>query len=143
MQNTIFVSLSSDPKMEKLIYILVTFGYVLTFGILGAFTLMTKIPKEAGMKNYKKARTSLGCGLTILAIFSLTRLIFPQTYEHYLSFWLLVTFTLIHSWLTYSSLLFLMETPRYKIVQFLIDGIQHFPVCRQKDRACHRIVFRL
>lgn len=108
--------------MEKIIYLLVTFGYVLTFGILGAFTLMTKIPKEDGMKNYKKARTALGCGLTILAIFSLTRMIFPQTYEHYLSFWLLVTFTLIHSWLTYSSLLFLMETPRYKIVQFLIDG---------------------
>lgn len=109
--------------MEKLIYILFTFGYVLSFGIMGAFTLLTKIPKEEGMANYRKARITLGSGLCILSIYSLTRLAIPMIYEEYINFWLLVTFTLIHSWLTYSSLLFLMESPRYMIKRFLIDGI--------------------
>lgn len=109
--------------MEKLFYIIIAFGYVLSFGIMGAFTLLTKIPKDKGMENYRKARVALGSGLCILAIYSITRLAIPMVYEEYVNFWLLVTFTLIHSWLTYSSLLFLMESPRYMIKRFLIDGI--------------------
>lgn len=109
--------------MERLIYTFFEFGYVLIFGILGAFTLLTKVPEHEGMKSYKKACTSLGCGLCILSIYCITRLIFPQTHEEYTSFWLLVTFTLIHSWLLYSALLFLMETPRFMVKHFLIDGI--------------------
>lgn len=93
------------------------------FGILGIICLFGGIPKEKGMENYKKARTVLGCGLSILAVYSITRLIFPQTHEHYISFWLLATFTLIHSWLTYSTMLFLMESPMYVMKRFFIDGI--------------------
>ncbi len=109
--------------MEKQVYILITFAYVLIFGILGIMTFFTRIPKEKGLESYKKARISLASGLCILAIYSIVRLIFPQTHEAYIDFWLLVTFTLIHSWLTYSSLLFLMETPRYMMRHFIIDGI--------------------
>lgn len=100
-----------------------TFGYVLLFAILGAFLILTKVPKEDGMESYKKARNTLGCGLFVISVCALIRLFFPPDHDNYIDFWMLVTFTLIHSWLTYSSLLFLMETPRFKIKQFLIDGI--------------------
>ncbi len=109
--------------MESLIYTFFEFGYVLIFGILGTLTLLTKVPEHKGLKSYRKACTALGCGLLILSIYCLARLVFPQTHEEYESFWLLVTFTLIHSWLLYSALLFLMETPRYRIKHFLVDGI--------------------
>lgn len=109
--------------MDNLIYILITFAYALIFGVLGIMTFFTRIPKEKGMESYKKARAALGSGLCILALYSIVRLLFPQTHEEYIDFWLLVTFTLVHSWLTYSTLLFLMETPRYRIRHFIIDGI--------------------
>lgn len=105
-----------------LITILFTFGYVLLFGVLGGFLLLTKVPKEEGMESYKKSRNTLGCGLCVISFCALIRLIFPPEHDNFIDFWLLVTLTLIHSWLTYSSLLFLMETPRFKIKQFLIDG---------------------
>ena len=41
----------------------------------------------------------------------------------YIEFWLLVTFTLTHSWLTYATLLYLIETPKYLSRHFFIDGI--------------------
>lgn len=106
----------------RLGYILINFGYVIIFGILGAVTLLLHIPSEKGMESYKKARRTLGCALTALSAYCIIRLIFPQHHADYQDFWLLVTFTLIHSWLTYSSLLFLLETPRYISRRFLIDG---------------------
>ena len=39
-----------------------------------------------------------------------------------MNFWLLVTFTLIHTWLSFSALLFLLETPRYLVKNFFVDG---------------------
>lgn len=109
--------------MERLVNILVDFGYVLIFGILGMVSLFLKIPKEQGMECYKKARKALGIGLVILATYCIVRLIFPQHHGDFEDFWMMVTITLIFSWLTYSSLLFLMETPRYKTRHFFIDGI--------------------
>lgn len=106
----------------KIGYLLITFGYVIIFGILGAVTLLLQIPSEKGMESYKKARRTLGGSLTVLSIYCLIRLLFPQHHTDYQGFWLLFTFTLIHAWLTYSSLLFLLETPRYILRRFLIDG---------------------
>ena len=45
-----------------------------------------------------------------------------KKHSEYVDFWLLVTFTLIHSWLVYSTMLFLLETPRNTIKNFLVDG---------------------
>ena len=109
-----------DP--QRLGYILITFGYVIIFGILGAITLLLHIPSEKGMESYKKARRTLGSALVVLSLYCIIRLIFRHHHADYQDFWLLVTFTLIHSWLTYSALLFLLETPRYISRRFLIDG---------------------
>lgn len=109
--------------MERHLYMFLEYGYVLVFGILGAMTLFLHIPKEKGMEYYKKARLTLGTALTALSIYCIIRLILPQNHAVYIDFWLLVTFTLIHSWLTYTTLLLLMETPRFLTKAFIIDGI--------------------
>ena len=108
--------------MENLVYTLITFGYVILFGILGAIMLLLHIPNDNGLEFYKKARKTLGCALVALSIFSIIKMLQPHDHEVYQDFWLLVSFTLIHSWLTYSSLLFLLETPRYVSKRFFIDG---------------------
>ena len=110
-------------KMYETIHLLFDFGYVLTFGILGVIVLLTRTPRQTELSSYRKARTTLGIGLTILSLFCIVRIVTRQHHEDYVSFWLLVTFTLIHSWLTYSTMLFLLETPRYLTKNFLIDGI--------------------
>lgn len=109
--------------METAIHHFFDLAYVLIFGVLGAFILLTKVPEENHLISYRKARKALGIGLTMLSLYCILRLMTPQHHEDYVSFWLLVTFTLIHSWLTYATLLFLMETPRYLTRNFLIDGI--------------------
>ena len=103
-------------------YILITFAYVVIFAILGTTILLLHIPKEKGLESYKRARMTLGFALSALSLYCIIRLVFPQHHHDYQDFWMLVTFTLIHSWLTYASLLFLLETPRYVTRRFLIDG---------------------
>lgn len=99
------------------------FGYVLVFVILSVTTFSLHIPKEKGIESYKKARFAIGGALGILSLYSIISFILPLHHTAYLDFWLLVTFTLIHSWLTYSAMLFLLETPRFRARHFLIDGI--------------------
>lgn len=113
--------------MEQFFYIFFTFGYVLTFGILGAMVFLLHVPKDAGMEQYKKARLSLGTALVALSLYCIIRLIIPQSHTEYLDFWILVTFTLIHSWLTYTTLLYLLEIPRFLTKHFIIDGVM--PIC--------------
>ena len=84
---------------------------------------MLTIPKEKGIEYYKKARKSLGIGLCTIAIYCLVRMLIGHSMSPYVEFWLLVTITLIHSWLTYASLLFLLEIPHYLTKNFFVDGI--------------------
>ena len=106
----------------ELISILFEFGYVLIFGILGATTFLLDIPKEKGLESYRKARILLGCSLITLAVYCFIKLLLLKEQSAYMNFWLLVTFTLIHTWLSFSALLFLLETPRYLLKTFLVDG---------------------
>lgn len=110
--------------MENIIYKFFEFGYALIFGFLGLTTFFLYIPnQEKGIELYKKARRTLGTGLIILSIYCIIRIFMPLHRDDYEAFWLLVTFTLIHSWMSYATLLFLLETPRYLTKNFLIDGI--------------------
>ncbi|MBO5418458.1 MAG: AraC family transcriptional regulator [Bacteroidales bacterium] len=109
--------------MEQQIYILFTFGYVVVFGILAAIALFLQTSHEKGMESYRKARKTLGIALLSMSLFSILRLIFPQHHHDYEHFWILVTYTLVFSWLTYATILFLIETPRYLRKAFFIDGI--------------------
>ena len=109
--------------MNDITYFLFEFGYALIFGIFGLITLFLSIPKEKGIEYYKNARTALGTGLCAIAIYCVTRIVIGENISSYVEFWLLVTFTLIHSWATYGCLLFLMEVPYYKYRSFFIDGL--------------------
>lgn len=109
--------------IPKLIQLFIEFGYVMVFGVLGITTSTLLIPKEKGINNYKKARACIGAALFSIAIRGIVNLILPIHKDPYLEFWLLVTFTLIHAWLTYSTMLFLLETPRFLTRHFIIDGL--------------------
>ena len=109
--------------MERLITQLFEFGYVIIFGILGAASFFLQIPNEDGLKYYKKARHIFGTALLTLCGYCIFRLVDQQHHHDYVDFWTLVTFSLIVSWMTYASFLFLMETPRYKTKHFLVDGL--------------------
>lgn len=109
--------------MDNITYLLFEFGYALIFGIFGLITLLLSIPKEKGIEYYKNSRIALGTGLCAIAIYCIIRIIIGEHISPYVEFWLLVTFTLIHSWATYGCLLFLMEVPYYKYKSFFIDGI--------------------
>ena len=109
--------------MNNLTYLLFEFGYTLIFGMLGLITLFLSIPKEKEFDSYRKARIALGTSLCAIAVYCINRILLEDVITPYIEFWLLVTFTLIHSWATYASLLFLMETPRYLRKHFFIDGI--------------------
>ena len=109
--------------MNNLTYLLLEFGYAIIFGIFGLSTLLLSIPKEKGIEYYKNARIALGSGLCAIAIYSIIRMVIGRSISPYIEFWLLVTFTLIHSWCTYGCLLFLLEVPRYRFRSFFIDGL--------------------
>ena len=98
------------------------FGYLLSFAMMALAVFSIHFPNEKGMESYKKARIALGSSLLTLSLYCIISLLVIRNHTSYVDFWLLVTFTLIHSWLTYSAMLFLLETPRYRIIHFLIDG---------------------
>ena len=104
-------------------YILLTFGYTIIFGILGLITLFIQSQKGEGMEYYIKARRTLGIALLSLSAFSVYKLFFRHNHHEFQDFWTVATFALLFSWMTYATILFLVETPRYKIKNFIIDGI--------------------
>ena len=111
--------------MEKnTLYILINFAYILIFGILtGVVTLLNMPPKDGSLKSYRKSRYILGLATGLMACYCIFRLILPQHHGDFIDFWMLVGFTLIFSWLTYVSFLYLIESPRYRIKHFIIDGL--------------------
>lgn len=122
-KNYIYICTSFFEKMDRLIHILFDFGYVTVFGILAATTLLLQIPKEKGMESYRKARKILGYTLLSMALYCVLRLIKPQSHSDYEDFWILVTYTFIFTWLTYATILFLIESTRYTRKHFIIDAI--------------------
>ena len=109
--------------MDRLVFILFDFGYALIFGILGLVTLLLQMSHEQGMESYKLARKSLGSALMTVSGYCIIRLFVPQHHGDYVDFWVLTTINLIVSWLTYMTLLFLMESPRYLTRSIRVDGI--------------------
>lgn len=112
--------------MDKtyLTYILFNFGYIIIFGILTAVVTLLNMPKkDPALKGYRKSRYVLGCATGLMAIYCTLRIHMPTHYGDYIDFWLLSTFTLVFSWLSYASFLFLIETPRYLIKHFIADGV--------------------
>ena len=108
---------------KEMISYLFDFGYGLIFLLWGIVLMVVTIPKEKGILSYIRARKVLGAALLTIALYAIIHLILRPILTDYIEFWLLATATLLHSWLAYSSFLFLLETPRYLIRHFLIDGL--------------------
>lgn len=105
-------------------YILINFAYVLIFGILTlAVMTLNMPPRDGNLKNYRISRYTLGAATGLIASYCVLRLMIPQHNGDYIDFWMQITSTLCFSWLTYSSFLFLIETPRYIIRNFITDGL--------------------
>lgn len=112
---------------QHTIYILINFSYIIIFGILtAAVTLLNMPEKENSLINYRISRYILGMATGLMAVYCIFRLIIPQHHGDYIDFWMLVSFTLLFSWLTYASFLFMIETPRYLIKNFIADGLIPF-----------------
>lgn len=109
--------------MQSINYLLFNLGFCLVFAFLGASMLLLHMPKDQDFKNYRIARHTLGIGFVIMTAYCLVRLLTPDNYEQYEDFWLNITVALTFSWLNYATFLFLLDTPRYKIKNFFIDGI--------------------
>ncbi len=100
------------------------FGFVLIFGVLAAACFFVHLPPaHEQLRSYRKSRQILGMGLAIIAVYCLVRLVVPHNHADFIDLWLLVLFTFYFAWLSYSSFLFLIETPKYTTRYFLIDGL--------------------
>ena len=110
--------------MEISLYILFNFGYIIFFALLAIGAAFLNMPsKDKGIESYRKSRYTLAVALALMSLYCLVRITMPYHHADYIDFWLLVTFTLIFSWLSYSSFLFLIETPRYLRKNFFADGL--------------------
>ena len=109
--------------MENINYLLFNLGFCIVFAFLGASMILLHMPKDSEFKNYRIARYTLGLGFVIMALYCLIRLLTPANHEQYQDFWLNIIVALTFSWLNYATFLFLLDTPRYKIKHFFIDGI--------------------
>lgn len=110
--------------MESLQYLLMNFGYIIVFSILAFGAAFLNMPEKGkGVESYRKSRITLAVALGIMPIYCVIKMCLPHMHETYIDLWLLMTFTLIFSWLSYSSFLFIIETPRFLRKHFLADGL--------------------
>ena len=110
-------------SMESLIYLILNLGFGIVFFLFGAAFILLYTPKEAGMKSYRICRGILGVSYLMMSIYACARLFIPQDNSIYGDFWLLVTFSLIYSWLNYTAFLFLINSERKITRAMIVDGI--------------------
>lgn len=97
--------------------------FALVFAILGFFLLFLHIPKTEEFKYYKQARRILGTAFLIMTVYCLIEPQIPSEGNEYTHACLLILFSLIFSWLNYSSFLTLIYTTRLVRKRFFLDGI--------------------
>lgn len=108
--------------MEHIIYWLISIAFASFFFLLGLFVFFLHIPKDPNYKYYRYSRYTLGIGMFSLTIYCCILPMFLNSSEFTkLSFELFIS--LVVSWLTYSSFLFVIYAERFKRKRFFLDGI--------------------
>lgn len=108
--------------MENIIYWMINIAFAFFFSMLGLFTFLLHIPKDNNFKYYRYSRYTLGTGMFSLAIYCCILPMFQNSEEFTkLSFELFIS--LLVSWLTYSSFLFIIYAERFKRKRFFLNGI--------------------
>ena len=95
----------------------------LTFTTLGIFMTFLHIPKSDDLKYYRYSRLTLGAAFFLIAFYSAIRPVIQSNTDVFTDFSLQMLFSLVFSWLTYSSFLFLIYAERFKRRKFFLDGI--------------------
>ncbi len=104
--------------MGQFLYILSNYGFVMIFGILAIATAFIHSPRVEGMESYRKSRRILGAAYALMALYCILRL---HLIHDYWSYCVLVIVTYSFAWMTYFSILTLMEIPHYQQRSFYID----------------------
>ncbi len=108
--------------MEHTIFWMINIFFAFIFAILGLFICFLHIPKEENLKYYRYSRYTLGIAFFSLTLYCFLLPMFPSVSEFTkLSFELFIS--LLVSWLTYSSFLFIIYAERFKRRRFFMDGI--------------------
>ena len=130
MINTAIVTAIEIPRMIKfatlceiIIYYMFNFGFATIFAILGILIMSVHIPKDAEFTGYRKSRYTLGWGFTIMAVYCIFRILIKQEIHTFFDFWILITVSLLFSWLNYTAFLFLIKTTHKIRQHFVVDGI--------------------
>lgn len=109
--------------MQIDLYYMFNFGFATIFAILGILIFSVHIPRDAEFTGYRNSRYTLGLGFAIMAAYCIFRTLIKQEFHTFLDFWILITISLLFSWLNYTAFLFLIKT-NHKIRQhFVLDGI--------------------
>lgn len=96
--------------------------FALVFAILGLFLIFLHIPKTDEFKYYRQSRRILGTAFLIMTLYCLIEPALPDE-KQYSHTCLLILFSLIFSWLNYSTFLTLIYTSRIVRRSFFLDGI--------------------
>lgn len=94
----------------------------ISFIILGFFMFFMHIPKSKEFKYYRYSRYTLGTAFLLISLYCFTKTRF-NTFGDYTAFSFHMLFSLLFSWLTYLSFLFIIYVERFKRRQFILDGI--------------------
>lgn len=108
--------------MELLVHWVINIAFAFVFTILGLFVFFVHIPKGPDFKYYRYSRYTLGIVFTAMVIYCCILPIFFRSDEFtILCFQLFIS--LLVSWLTYSSFLFIIYAEKFKRTRFFLDGI--------------------
>lgn len=108
--------------MEIHIHWLGNLAFALIFAILGLFLIFLHIPKSAIFKYYRYSRYTLGIGFLIITLYCCIKPLLLNT-DEFTCLCFQLFFSLIVTWLTYSSFLFVIYEERFKRFRFFLDGI--------------------
>ena len=112
--------------METIVYLMLNFGFGITFLLLGGCLFFLYMPKHARLKNYRTSRYILGTSYVLMSVYCILRIFIHHSVSIYESIWILIMFCMVFMWLNYSSFLFAMSSSKKLTKGMFMDGI--FPV---------------
>lgn len=97
--------------------------FALIFAILGFFLLFLHVPKDESLIYYKSSRIVLGLAFLIMTLYCCLRPTILEPFGEFTELCFLMFFSLIFSWLNYSTFLLLIYAENFKRRRFFLDGI--------------------
>lgn len=109
--------------MENTIEMLGNLAFAFIFALLGLFLIFLHIPKNEKLKYYRRARMILGTAFIVMTVYCILEAFIHVRENEYTHDCLLILFSLIFSWLNYSTFLTLIMASRIVRKRFYMDGV--------------------